>query len=91
MLGVKITYWRGQSLTGGATMGLSEKQLRDLAERLRDTARSIDAELERMEVRGQDVTDIESDLLDHDAELCLSCGFWCSPGELEDSICESCR
>jgi hypothetical protein len=73
--------------------GLTDEQLRQLAENLMGTTDSIETALEALGLDqcDFDVTDVEDALLDYNVELCPGCSWWFDSGELNDGEgCDDC-
>jgi hypothetical protein len=66
--------------------GITDDQLREIAEYLVGTCESIDTGLEMVYLNPDDfdVTDVEDAILDYNVEMCPGCGWWFEGGELND-------
>jgi len=74
-------------------LGMTDEQLKMLAENLAGTCDSIETGLEGLDLdaRDFDVTNVEDALLDYNVEICPGCDWWCDSGELHDGEgCDGC-
>ena len=73
--------------------GITDDQLREIAEYLVGTCESIDTGLEMVDLNPDDfdITDVEDAILDYNVETCPGCGWWFEGGELNDGEgCDDC-
>ena len=58
-------------------LGITDEEIRKIAEHLIYTCNEIDGTLYRFEYESFDVSDVEDRLLDINIERCPICGWWC--------------
>jgi hypothetical protein len=70
---------------------VNKEKIIEIAEGLQGTCKSLDDVLEEHGLNIDDVSMEHHQDIAEITEVCETCGWWCEPFEMENSICQDCR